>query len=581
MFKILQQVFLPSSKGLIRSAPSSLIPDGSFQELDNVRFGDGFVEKVKAFNEMADFKEKIIAINVMKRSDGIRRNLIHTPTKLYTVSQDKPQGSNIMPDGYLVSDVGYISAKTIFDNYVFCSLGNDIMYWNGDDVQCKRLEGTYLPSERKSTTAYAKGDIVCPKTYTGYIYKCTVAGTTADTEPTFTADMATEIIDGTCKWVGCGGLEIEGDSAHNLRAKCIENYKGFMFVANTEEDGTVYPTRLRWSQWQNPRLWHNNTDSSGMAGYVDCDDTTGAIMAIKKLGDYLFIYKEDGILVLSYVGGDTVFEKSVVTTQASLIAPNAIVELPHANIFVGTDNIYYFDGSTVTPIGDPIKDFFFGKMSPAKALNTYGYYNQESGDIIFIFDSILSSEENRDSAITYNINTKVWSMRDMRMTAAGQFSQVEDRIIDEVEVPSDEDNDMVDSSLYVKDKFTTACGDASGKLYRLEGYTDSRGDYEGYVVTKVHSMDDPAHIKRLMRIQFHIETEGDYNLEVQVGTSWNPETQMTWTKKLTMGLKAPKPPYVDVDLSARYFAVRFGTSGNAQPFKILGYTLYYQTRSDE
>ena len=53
MSKIYQQVFVPASKGLITSAPSSLIPDGSFQDVNNVRFDDGYIEKVKAF---VDFK---------------------------------------------------------------------------------------------------------------------------------------------------------------------------------------------------------------------------------------------------------------------------------------------------------------------------------------------------------------------------------------------------------------------------------------------------------------------------------------------------------------------------------------------
>ena len=80
---------------------------------------------------------------------------------------------------------------------------------------------------------------------------------------------------------------------------------------------------------------------------------------------------------------------------------------------------------------------------------------------------------------------------------------------------------------------------------------------------------------------FHIETQNLYNLKVQIGTAWNAETEMTWSKPLYMDLHAPKPPWLDMDLTARYFAVRFGTTGNLEPFKILGYTLMYQTRSDE
>lgn len=38
-------------------------------------------------------------------------------------------------------------------------------------------------------------------------------------------------------------------------------------------------------------MWHNNEDGSGLAGYVDVDDTEGRIIAVKKLGDALYIYK--------------------------------------------------------------------------------------------------------------------------------------------------------------------------------------------------------------------------------------------------------------------------------------------------
>jgi len=47
--EIYKQNFIPASKGLIKSAPSSLIPDGAFQETMNVRFGDGYLEKVQGF----------------------------------------------------------------------------------------------------------------------------------------------------------------------------------------------------------------------------------------------------------------------------------------------------------------------------------------------------------------------------------------------------------------------------------------------------------------------------------------------------------------------------------------------------
>lgn len=68
---------------------------------------------------------------------------------------------------------------------------------------------------------------------------------------------------------------------------------------------------------------------------------------------------------------------------------------------------------------------------------------------------------------------------------------------------------------------------------------------------------------------------------VDIGTGWNSETTMSKWETRTLNLKSPKPPFIDVDLSARYFQIRFGTKNNNEYFKILGYTLYYQTRSEE
>lgn len=579
------QHFLPSSKGLITSASPSLIPDGAFQEVNNVRFGDGYIEKVKAFSEFADFKEPIIYIKLFSRTDGYNLNMIHTAKKVYSISDDNLTGTNVMPDAdYEVPSVNFIDSTVFFNNYIFCSLGNPLYYWDGLSEKLSQLDGLIYPTVWKADTVYKVGDRVRPTDakYSGFIYKCTVGGTSGSTEPTtWGTTMKAETDDGSVKWVASGGLEVEGTSARAVTASCIENYKGFVFIANTEEDGVACPQRLRWSQFQNINLWHNNKDGSGMAGYVDCTDTAGIIYAIKKLNDNLYIYKDDGILALSYTGGDTTFSKDTVTTEAGLLAPRAIVELPHQHIFIGKNNIYSFDGNSITPIGDEIKNTFFDTLDPQKTRYIYGYYNEDSEDVIFVYDTLKVNGNNSNKAITYNFKTKQWSMRDIDMTAIGRYAQFEDRTIDSVNEVIDGEKELFDSAIYAKNKVLTIGGDYSGKLYRLEGYTDSRGDYEGYVITKVHHMENPAQVKRLMRVMFHIETQNLYNLKVQIGTAWNAETQMTWSKPLYMDLHSPKPPWVDMDLTARYFAIRFGTDNNSEPFKILGYTLMYQTRSDE
>lgn len=87
------------------------------------------------------------------------------------------------------------------------------------------------------------------------------------------------------------------------------------------------------------------------------------------------------------------------------------------------------------------------------------------------------------------------------MTAIGKYCAPRDKIIDDVNIPMDEvNNTMIDSAIYLKDKILTMMGDEEGNLYLLDGYIDSRQDYEGYVITKTHHMDAPDRIKRLLRI---------------------------------------------------------------------------------
>lgn len=566
--------------------------------------------------------------------------MIHTPHGVYCVKNKDTQFSNLIPaaggheEEYEVPELGYISSCTAFNQYFFCSLGTDIYTWDGEKESANVLEGTYQPDYWRPNKQYNVGDIVRPTDgrYNGYIYRCIKQGVSSSTEPNWSPDLSNPVKEKYCHWIGCGSLEAEGNSAVSLRAQSIQDYKDFLFIANTEEDGQLYPARLRWSQWQNPRLWHNNEDGSGMAGYVDVNDIEGKIVAIKKIGDILAVYKERGIVAITYSGGDTVFSKELITTKAGLVSPDAIIVLPHTHIFVGKDNIYQFDGNTVVPIGDPIRNYFFNDLKSIDRI--LGYYNETSKDIVFAYDNTDTRDNNRRKAITYNTYTHAWSVRDMGVTAIGDFCENDDLIIDELNTWAVEPEHeaeaeqmskvdptldelewntdttdlydspkaqelMIDDSLYRKEELVPMVGDKEGNVYKLSDYTDSRYDgqdgrpdgYDGWVISKTHHMEDPLHIKRLMRIQFHVETQGDYDLYVKIRPSWNAETpkeQINWEDAPSFTLnfrnsntqQPVEPPFIDVDLSARYFQIMFGTKHNNEYFKVLGYTLFYQTRGE-
>lgn len=79
-------------------------------------------------------------------------------------------------------------------------------------------------------------------------------------------------------------------------AEVIETHKGYIFVANTEEDGVVYPNRIRWSHPLNPEDWATED-------YLDLEGGGGEITALLSFGNMLLIFKDESVWAL--YGEDT------------------------------------------------------------------------------------------------------------------------------------------------------------------------------------------------------------------------------------------------------------------------------------
>jgi len=71
-------------------------------------------------------------------------------------------------------------------------------------------------------------------------------------------------------------------------AELCESHGGYLFVANTEEDGTDFPNRIRWSHPTSPLDWAS-------ADYIDISSEGGRITALMSFQDHLLVFKSDGI----------------------------------------------------------------------------------------------------------------------------------------------------------------------------------------------------------------------------------------------------------------------------------------------
>ena len=132
-----------------------MIPDGAFQDVNNVRFDDGYIEKVKAFTEYKTIDNSpILAINLYRMNSNSLLNMVHTKTGLFNVMEGSNEFTNLLEDAeyednetYDISDTPYISSVVAFNKYFFCCPSSRIYCWRAGDPKAMALEGTYQPSK--------------------------------------------------------------------------------------------------------------------------------------------------------------------------------------------------------------------------------------------------------------------------------------------------------------------------------------------------------------------------------------------------------------------------------------------------
>lgn len=164
------------------------------------------------------------------------------------------------------------------------------------------------------------------------------------------------------------------------------------------------------------------------------------------------------------------------------------------------------------------------------------------------------------------------------MLAYGYYELNDDLTIDLLDFPIDSWDSQIDSSTNLANSPINISGDAAGNLFILGGNSYDGADIDSYLVTKLFDCDNPGSIKRLLRVQLMISREGPYVLPVYVGTADNVDEPVQWNGPYNMSLDKTYPPWIDLDVSSRYFCLKFGTVLKEQPFKLTGYILYYQLR---
>ena len=231
-------------------------------------------------------------------------------------------------------------------------------------------------------------------------------------------------------------------------AKYITVVRDFVVVAFTNESGTVYPTRVRWSDINDETTW--TSGSTSQADYQDIPDG-GQITGIRG-GEYGLIFMEKAIHRMSYIGTPLIFQFDNISRGKGCISAGSIAQVQGISFFLSDDGFYMCDGQSIKPIGNEKIDRWFYEIADEAAFGTMSCaVNPVKKLVIWNFKTVNGNRQ----LLIYNFNTSKWTYGDAGADYISDASTTSVTLeeIDSISASIDALNVSLDSILFIGGKY--------------------------------------------------------------------------------------------------------------------------------
>ena len=204
----------------------------------------------------------------------------------------------------------------------------------------------------------------------------------------------------------------------------LESTKDFLIAFNTEAGFDWHCSAIG-----DPLDWALSVSNQCVRGKFF--EKSGPIVAAGRYGEAVLAFTRSQTWVGRYVGAPEVWQWEQISREVGCVGPEAVEETPAGLCFVGLDNVYIFNGATITPLNtEGVRRTLFGDSSSdpgafiARALigNSQLVFDK-SRQLLWLFYQ-YGSLWNRGQAVAYHFITQRWGtafIPDYR--AASQLAQ--------------------------------------------------------------------------------------------------------------------------------------------------------------
>jgi len=372
----------------------------------------------------------------------------------------------------------------------------------------------------------------------------------------------------------------------NDRCGVLRPFKNYLIALDVTESSTRRPTMVKWSDAAPlggvPASW-DAVDPASQAGYNILPDTQGQVVDGKALNDTFFIYKNDAVWAMQFIGGNFVFSFRKVFSDAGILSKDCVAEYDNKHFVVGVDDIYVHDGtSKKSVISNKMHNFFYNDINQNHTSKVRCVADYSTKQMIVYYPNSSSEDGIANSAITWNWESDSWSKREIGNVAhitTGLVVEDTDGRVWGADTDtltwegstgvwdSQTYNPAVESLVFVKQGNLAL---SSNLCLGNTGVSLEGDSYVPFVERQGIDFGDDKGYKYIHAIYPHLIGEGSVN--IYVGTEENQGKGVSWSDPQTFVIGEDYK--VNFRQSGRYIAVKFEGTGNTL-WGLTGYSIDY------
>ena len=370
----------------------------------------------------------------------------------------------------------------------------------------------------------------------------------------------------------------------------IRAYRSFLIALNVKKSSVPYTRLVKWSSQAAtqtvPSSW-DETSATVDTGEISLDDSRGAIMDGLPLGDNFFIYKEDSVYAMSFVGTPFIFAFKQVSPSVGALAKNCIAEFDGGHFIFGNGDLYINNGQRIESIlPHRMRDDLFNNINGDEVQKSFVVADYNNTEMWACYVSATNATAAQcDKALVWNWTNSTFTERDLpNLGFIGYGTEGDPLAPGSWSVAT---TTWATDTLNWNQSATTSFFNQAGKtlvfasptdtkLYRHgSGNKEDTSNMTSYIERTGLTIDEsgqpnPAMVKRVTAVYPKMSVSSTNTVNVYVGHQMSTEEAITWEGPTTFNPNTQSK--VSFRVTGKYIGVKFESTGD-ETWRLDGYAL--------